>query len=88
MQKFDLELEYVFLIDPDRLPPNKNASEMEQMDAKRIYFYPSLSDVNDKRNIVGMVEGYLLFFNSFSAEGEEEAKLPQILTLENRFIIS
>lgn len=35
------------------------------MDAKRLFFYPSLTDINDKRNLVGMTEGYLLFLNSF-----------------------
>ena len=41
------------------------------MDSKRLYFYPALTDINDKRNIVGMVEGYLLFFNSFKTSKNE-----------------
>lgn len=88
MSKLHYDLAYVFLIDPEKLPPHKNPTELEQMDAKRLYFYPSLTDINDKRNLVGMVEGYLIFFNSFQQEEEPELQSPQVFTLQNQVILT
>lgn len=88
MEKFLVKLSNIFLIDPDKVPTNKNANETEQMEVKRLFFYPSLTDPSDKRNRIGIVEGYLLFFNSFQSESEKEINTPQIFMMQNQLIIS
>lgn len=70
MENLLVKLNNIFLIDPDRVPEKKNPNETEQMEVKRLFFYPSLIDSSDKRNIIGMVEGYLMFFNSFKSDQE------------------
>ena len=35
------------------------------MDAKRLFFCPPMEDLNQKRNLVGMAEGIVLFFDGF-----------------------
>ena len=45
------------------------------MDAKRLFFHPSMEDINQKRNLVGMAEGIVLFFDGF---GEKELQLNKL----------
>jgi hypothetical protein len=61
----EVSLEYLFIFDPEKFPTVEKPDEADLMDAKIEFFYPPLEDKHKQRNLVGMAEGFLLFFNSF-----------------------
>lgn len=61
----EVKLEYLFIFDPEKFPEVEKPDEADLMDAKIEFFYPPLEDKFKQRNLVGMAEGFLLFFNSF-----------------------
>lgn len=89
MDSMDLTLEYFFIYNPTLVPDNPKPSEVEMMDAKKIFFYPTLIDINKQRNLVGMGEGFFAFFNIFKNEvGTAKEPETQVVALNNRIIIS
>ena len=90
MENLILKLEHVILFDPEKKPNKPKPSEIEQMDAKNLLFYPALKDINNQRNLIGMAEGMLLFFNNFKSEEEDDILIKnnvELLALKDRFMI-
>ncbi len=46
MNILNLDLEYFMILDPQALPDNPKATEVEMMDAKNMFFYPCNEDMN------------------------------------------
>ncbi len=95
MTQLAFKLDYVFIYDPDKVPDDPKASEQDQMDAKRIFFYPPLTDINAQRNLQGFAEGVILFFNSFSTFPKSDSENRQkevdgfnVLALDKKYLAS
>jgi len=85
----NLALEYFFIYNPTLLPENPKASEVELMDAKKIFFYPPLVDINKQRNLMGMGEGFVAFYNTFKSSGNEsENRETQAMIFNQRVMLS
>lgn len=88
---FNVRLQSFFLYDPKNVPATKHPSELEQMNAKIVFFYPMQSDPNEMRNLIGFAEGVCLFFNSFRLD-EDLSKEPErelnYLVLQHHLFLS
>lgn len=90
MENLILKIEHVILFDPEKRPNKPKPSEIEQMDAKNLLFYPALKDINIQRNLIGMAEGILLFFNNFKDEEEDIDLIKsnvELFALKDRFML-
>ena len=89
MEVMDLDLEYFFIYNPTLVPDNPKASEVEMMDAKKIFFYPTLVDINKQRNLMGMGEGFVSFYNTFRKIDEDaDNRDVQVMAFDRRVMIS
>lgn len=55
-------LDQMALIDQDNQSLKKSPSENDILDAQVINFYPNDTDINDIRNVIGLVQGAFYFF--------------------------
>ena len=89
MKLMNMALEYFFIYNPTLEPDNPKASEVEMMDAKKIFFYPTLVDINRQRNLIGIGEGFVSFYNSFNRLGSEVNNAEtQVMVLNQRIMLS
>lgn len=89
MEFMNLTLEYFFIYNPTLIPDNPKASEVEMMDAKKIFFYPTLVDINKQRNLMGMGEGFISFFNIFKKpKATPNNTETQVFALDRRVMVS
>uniref|UniRef100_A0A0G4FTT6 CCZ1/INTU/HSP4 first Longin domain-containing protein n=1 Tax=Chromera velia CCMP2878 TaxID=1169474 RepID=A0A0G4FTT6_9ALVE len=64
------ELAAWFLYDPTRQPEKPKPTEIEEQDAKLVYYYPAHRPLDEKRNQASLVEGLVGFTRSFSGDGD------------------
>jgi len=61
-------IEKILIYNPTKEPEKAKPLEEDIQDAKLLYFYPEQTDINVKRNLVGLFEGIVTFWGSFSPE--------------------
>lgn len=84
-------LETLFIYNPTNVPLNSKADEQEQIEAKMVFFYPSLLESHVKRSLLMIAESLVLVFNRFSSSESDEAELKtetNVLHLDKKVIIS
>jgi hypothetical protein len=62
----------VLIYDPTLRPVNLKCTEEEQQDAKLIYYYPENTSIHEKRNHVGLAEGFYQFWTTLVNVDENE----------------
>ncbi|KAL4471685.1 hypothetical protein ABPG74_008578 [Tetrahymena malaccensis] len=80
---YDLKLQSIMIYNPSLVPSVKKPSEEEIQDAKLIYYYPSQTPIQEKRNHVGLAEGNFQFWNSFFNGIDEDNNEDKLDLLQN-----
>ena len=91
MENILLTLENLFIYNPNKLPIDHKADEQAQIDAKIIFFYPTLVEQHNQRAFIMIAESIVLVFNRFSVNELDEITeigKTNILHLDKKVLIS